>query len=98
MNEYYESRTDMVDLNDNPGESTLKAWAHLSDVRNWRITQLPNGYYQSEVVDPHDEYIWHGITRRSCLDDIEEAVYESVCHYRRKAHKSGFKTIIKTFK
>ena len=31
-------------------EKTKKQWEHLADKTNWRITQLPNGYYQTEVV------------------------------------------------
>ena len=25
-------------------EKTLAEWKHLADKKNWRITQLPNGY------------------------------------------------------
>ena len=27
----------------------IKHWEHLSKKKNWRITQLPNGFYQTEV-------------------------------------------------
>ena len=30
-------------------EKTITEWTHLSNKENWRITQLPNGYYQTEV-------------------------------------------------
>jgi len=30
-------------------DKTKNQWKHLSNKENWRITQLPNGYYQTEV-------------------------------------------------
>ena len=53
-------------------EQTINQWKHLSDKKNWRITQLPNGFYQTEVSDPADiDYAgdgplspnWHDVTR-----------------------------------
>ena len=35
--------------NQKPNEKTINQWKHLSDKKNWRITQLANGYYQTEV-------------------------------------------------
>ena len=29
-------------------DETRKLWEHISDKANWRIVQLPNGYYQAE--------------------------------------------------
>ena len=29
-------------------DATIKLWKHIADKSNWRITQLPNGYYQTE--------------------------------------------------
>ena len=33
-------------------EETIKAWKHLAEKKNWRIVQLPNGYFQTEYKDP----------------------------------------------
>ena len=33
-------------------EKSISEWKHLADKKNWRITQLPNGYYQTEVNQP----------------------------------------------
>ena len=30
-------------------DKTKAQWAHLADKSHWRITQLANGYYQTEV-------------------------------------------------
>tara|TARA_R100000353_G_C6453977_1_gene182053 strand:+ start:32 stop:202 length:171 start_codon:yes stop_codon:yes gene_type:complete len=35
-------------------EKTITEWTHLSNKENWRITQLPNGYYQTEVCGVED--------------------------------------------
>ena len=40
---------------------------HLSEKKNWRITQLPNGYYQTEVTKP-DSDEWVDVTRRETLE------------------------------
>ena len=32
-------------------EETRKLWEHISDKKNWRIVQLPNGFYQAEYID-----------------------------------------------
>ena len=31
-----------------PNEKTIDQWKHLAEKKNWRITQLPNGFYQTE--------------------------------------------------
>ena len=37
-------------------EETVKIWEHLSDKKNWRIVQLPNGFYQTEYQDLEEQY------------------------------------------
>ena len=43
---YYKTST--ASYNQKPSEKTIEQWQHLADKKNWRITQLPNGYYQTE--------------------------------------------------
>ena len=31
-----------------PNEQTIKLWEHISQKKNWRIVQLPNGFLQTE--------------------------------------------------
>jgi len=33
-------------------DKTKEQWKHLANKENWRIVQLPNGYYQTEVSRP----------------------------------------------
>ena len=46
-----------------PNEKTMNQWKHLATKKNWRITQLPNGFYQTECSNPDNEE-WHAVTRR----------------------------------
>ena len=49
-------------------EKQLDEWRHLAAKKNWRITQLPNGFYQTEVNKPSEDNIWVDVTRReTCL-------------------------------
>ncbi len=36
-------------------EETVSLWEKITEKENWRITQLPNGYYQAEYQDLNDE-------------------------------------------
>ena len=88
-------------------ENTINQWKHLSDKANWRITQLPNGFYQTEVTDPADleEYgngplspNWHDVTRRETMDGAEAAIDGSVEHFAKKLESIKGPKIVKTFK
>ena len=59
-------------------DEKIAEWKHLADKKNWRITQLPNGYYQTEVSNPNEEEKWVDITRRETLDGAEAAIDGSV--------------------
>ena len=45
-----------------PNEKTIESWKHIATKSNWRIVQLPNGYYQTEYKDLEDN--WIDVTRR----------------------------------
>ena len=36
-------------------EETRTLWEHIAKKKNWRIVQLPNGFFQAEYKDPKDE-------------------------------------------
>ena len=78
-------------------EETLNLWKHLSEKKNWRITQLPNGFYQTEYQDPEAEQ-WIDVTRRETLEGAEEAVNASVQHYEKKIEFLNGPKVVKTFK
>ena len=80
-----------------PNETTIKHWKHLSEKKNWRITQLPNGYYQTEVSNPEDG-TWHDVTRRETLEGAESAIDGSIVHFTKKLEATKGPKVVKTFK
>ena len=77
-------------------DETVKLWKHIADKSNWRITQLPNGYYQTEYKHP-DEDSWVDVTRRETIEGAEQAIDSSVAHYAKKLEFSNGPKVIKTF-
>jgi len=61
---------------------------------NWRITQLPNGYYQTEVKG---EEGWNAVTRRATISGAEEAIDGSIEHYKKRLEFVDGPKVIKTF-
>ena len=68
---YYKTST--YTSNQKPSEKTINQWKHLSEKKNWRITQLPNGFYQTECSNPENDE-WHAITRRETIEGAEAAI------------------------
>ena len=95
MTFYYQTRS----WNSQPqiSEETINLWKHLADKANWRITQLPNGFYQTEYQDLDTEQ-WMDVTRRETLEGAEEAVNASVQHYEKKIEFLNGPKVVKTFK
>ena len=65
-------------------EKQMAEWKHLATKKNWRITQLPNGYYQTEVNKPENEDSRVDITRRETMEGAEAAINGSVEHFTKK--------------
>ena len=78
-------------------QETIDLWKHVADKSNWRIVQLPNGFYQTEHQDPEAEQ-WIDVTRRETLEGAEEAVNASVQHYEKKIEFLNGPKVVKTFK
>ena len=95
MTFYYQTRT----WNSQPqiSEETIDLWKHLSEKSNWRITQLPNGFYQTEYQDPNED-TGHDVTRRETLEGAENAIDGSVEHYAKKGDFLKGPKVVKTFK
>ena len=79
-------------------EKQLDEWKHLAEKKNWRITQLPNGYYQTEVNDANNEEKWVDVTRRETLEGAEAAIEGSVDHFSKKLEYIKGPKVVKTFK
>lgn len=76
-------------------EETKSLWQRYAEKKNWRITQLPNGYYQTEWRDSDDN--WTGVTRRETIDGAEKAIDSSIEHYAKKLKLTEGPIVIKTF-
>ena len=82
----------------NSEEETIYLWKHLADKKNWRIVQLPNGYYQTEYRDIKKEDIWYDVTRREAIESAEAAIDGSVEHYEKRIDFLKGPKVVKTFK
>ena len=78
-------------------EKTKGQWEHLANKANWRITQLPNGYYQTEVNHPNDADKWSDVTRRETLEGAEKAIDGSIEHFTKKLEATKGPKVVKTF-
>ena len=92
---YYKTNT----WNSQPqiSEDTINLWKHLADKTNWRITQLPNGFYQTEYQGI-DKDTWYDVTRRETIEGAEKAIDGSVEHYAKKVDFLKGPKVVKTFK
>jgi|TARA_B110000908_G_scaffold170972_1_gene232165 hypothetical protein len=84
--------------NQRPSPASIKEWEHLASKTNWRITQLANGFYQTECSDPSKEDDWHAVTRRETVEGAETAINGSIEHFSKKLDSTKGPKIVKTFK
>jgi len=77
-------------------EETKDFWKHLVKKKNWRIVQLPNGFYQTEYKDMDD--VWTDVTRRETLESAEAAIDGSIEHYKKRLDFLKGPKVVKTFK
>ena len=92
MTFYY--RTTTTSSGNQVSEETKAFWEHASAKKNWRIVQLPNGYYQTELLW---EDSWKDVTRRETIGGAEEAIDLSIEHYRKKLEFIKGPKVVKTF-
>ena len=93
---YYKSSTYTAEPK--VSEKQLDEWKHLAEKKNWRITQLSNGYYQTEVNKPDHDNQWVDITRRETMEGAEAAIEGSVEHFTKKLEYIKGPKVVKTFK
>ena len=91
---YYQTTTTSGEMKVN--EKTKAQWTHLANKANWRITQLSNGYYQTEASNPDNDN-WHDVTRRETLEGAESAINGSVEHFAKKLEATKGPKVVKTF-
>jgi hypothetical protein len=91
---FYYRTTTATSGNQQPSAETKAFWQQASDKKNWRIVQLPNGYFQTEL-QWQDK--WNDITRRGTVEDAEAAIDTSVAHYKSRLEFAQGPKVIKTF-
>ena len=96
MTFYYE--TNSWTSQPQPDENRIKLWNHIAEKANWRIVQLPNGYYQTEYQDLQIEDKWHDVTRRETMEAAETAIDKTVKPYTKKVEFINGPKVVKTFK
>ena len=75
-------------------EETRKLWEHIADKKNWRIVQLPNGYFQAEY---EQDGKWKDVTRRETMKRCEAAIDASIEHYQKRLEFLKGPKVVKTF-
>lgn len=76
-------------------EETRKLWEAYADKKNWRITKLPNGYYQSEVDEGDGN--WRDVTRRETIEGCEANIDGTIEHYQKRLDYYKQPEVVKTF-
>tara|TARA_R100000541_G_scaffold58530_1_gene69912 strand:- start:156 stop:452 length:297 start_codon:yes stop_codon:yes gene_type:complete len=94
---YYKTSTTTVG-NQKPSKENIEQLKFLSDKKHWRITQLPNGFYQTEVLRPDSDDEWGDVTRRETINGAEEAINASIEHFSKRLEASSGPKVVKTFK
>ena len=92
------TRTNTWSSASQPTEDTIKYWKHISQKKNWRIVQLPNGFLQTEYRDINDPELWIDVTRRETIAGAEQAIDASIEHYIKKLDFIQGPKVVKTFK
>jgi len=92
---FYYARTNSWTSAPQPNEQTVEFWKHIVNKVNWRIVQLPNGYYQTEYKDLDEN--WVDVTRRETMDGAEAAIDSSIAHYNKKLEFANGPKVVKTF-
>ena len=98
MTFYYRTNSWNSSPQQHPDQEMINLWNHVADKANWRIVQLPNGFYQTEYKDLEDEDTWIDVTRRETMDGAEAAIDGSIDHYAKKVEFANGPKVIKTFK
>jgi len=80
-----------------PDQEIINLWKHVSDKKNWRIVQLPNGFYQTEYKNLDDDELWVDVTRRETMSGAEAAIDGSIEHYSKKLEFINGPKVVKTF-
>jgi len=94
MTFYY--KTTSWSNNSRVNQKTVDFYKHLAEKSNWRIVELPNGFFQTEYKDIDSEG-WLDVTRRESIEAAERAIDKSIEHYEKKLTFVNGPKVVKTF-
>jgi len=94
MTFYY--KTTSWSNNSSVNQKTVDFYKHLAEKSNWRIVELPNGFFQTEYKDIDSED-WLDVTRRETIEAAERAIDKSIEHYEKKLTFVNGPKVVKTF-
>jgi len=94
MTFYY--KTTSWSNNSSVNQKTVDFYKHLAEKSNWRIVELPNGFFQTEYKDIDSED-WLDVTRRESIEAAERAIDKSIEHYEKKLTFVNGPKVVKTF-
>jgi hypothetical protein len=77
-------------------QKTVDFYKHLANKSNWRIVELPNGFFQTEFKDIEAQE-WRDVTRRESIEAAERAIDKSIEHYEYKLQFVNGPKVVKTF-
>ena len=80
-----------------PDQSMINLWKHITEKKNWRIVQLPNGFLQTEYRSLENDDEWIDVTRRETISRAEQAIDASIEHYAKKLEFLQGPKVVKTF-
>tara|TARA_R110000751_G_scaffold29213_2_gene75439 strand:+ start:360 stop:638 length:279 start_codon:yes stop_codon:yes gene_type:complete len=81
--------------NQEPTKELIEFWELAANKKNWRIVQLPNGFFQTEINTVGEE--WKDVTRRENIEAAESAIDSSILHYAKRVELSKGPVVVKTF-
>jgi len=99
MTYYYKSVNHRSGETDTKPRETKEFLEYVTQKKHWRITQLPNGFYQAEYQKNGtiNEDVWIDITRRETIEDCEAAIDKTIEHYKNKLAFLDGPKVVKTF-
>jgi hypothetical protein len=97
MTYYYKTYSWSNNSNSGITKETIDLWKHFVEKKNWRIVQLPNGFYQTEHLELESEDTWTPVTRRETIESAEAAIDGSIEHYNKRLEFAKGPKVVKTF-
>ena len=97
MTYYYKTYSWTNNSNSGITKETIDLWKHFVEKKNWRIVQLPNGFYQTEYLEVESEDNWTPVTRRETIESAEAAIDGSIEHYNKRLEFAKGPKVVKTF-